>query len=93
MFEGPLPARRRRERAGDLLERVGLRRPVRIGDGTGDALPSFPLAPTSGLVQGEWPWQAVLQGSTLAGIMVLAGALFSTYRIARLRPLDALRGR
>jgi len=49
--------------------------------------------PTSGLVQGEWPWQAVLQGSGLAALMVLAGGLFSAFRIARLQPLDALRGR
>ncbi|MFO0911971.1 MAG: ABC transporter permease [Pirellulales bacterium] len=49
--------------------------------------------PTSGLVQGAWPWSAVWLGVLLAFCVVLIGSLLSTWRIACLDPLQAIRGR
>jgi putative ABC transport system permease protein len=47
---------------------------------------------TSVLIQGNWSISAILTGIILAGLMAILGAMYPAARVARTRPIDALRG-
>lgn len=46
--------------------------------------------PTSGLVQGDWPWSAVGLGILMSFLMVSVGTILAGWRIARLSPVEAM---
>jgi putative ABC transport system permease protein len=47
---------------------------------------------TSGLVQGDVSYRAIGEGLLMAAAMAIVGALYPAYRIARVPPVESLRG-
>jgi putative ABC transport system permease protein len=47
---------------------------------------------TSGLVQGDVSYRAIVEGIAMAAAMALLGAAYPAYRIARVPPVESLRG-
>ena len=51
------------------------------------------LRATSGLVQGDWPLSAILEGTLLAFLMAALGAAWPALRVTAEQPVEALLGR
>jgi putative ABC transport system permease protein len=51
------------------------------------------LRATSGLVQGDWPISAVIEGTLLSFLAAACGAVWPALRVATEQPIEALLGR
>ncbi len=51
------------------------------------------LRATSGLVQGDWPISAIVEGTLLAFLMAALGAVWPALRVTAEQPVEALLGR
>jgi putative ABC transport system permease protein len=47
---------------------------------------------TSGIVQGDVSYRAIGEGLLMAAVMAIAGAAYPAFRIARVPPVESLRG-